>query len=235
MRLNKFLSQAGVASRRAADQLIQNGRVFVNGRVASLGLQVDPVKDVIKVDGQSHVVDHHKEYLMLNKPINVLSTVTDDRDRRTVIDVVRPTARLYPVGRLDYNSTGLIILTNDGDLSLALTHPRYHLPKTYEVEIDRPLSSMHLNAFKQGIVLDDGKTQPALITLIDASNRRFRIILHQGKNRQIRRMFEHFEYRVLRLHRVAIGPLRIGQLQPGQWRALTSSELHALKSACRKS
>lgn len=229
MRINKFLSTAGVASRRAADQLIKAGRVTKNGQTATLGDQVDPAADSVKVDGKRVLLTQTFEYLMLNKPFGVLSTVTDDRDRKTVIDLIYSKQRLYPVGRLDYNSTGLILLTNDGDFALRLTHPRYHLPKVYLVEINKPIIPAHLSQLKLGIVLDDGPTEPAEIAYTDISKRKFKIILHQGKNRQIRRMFEHYDYRVLHLHRTNIGPLFLGSLQPGQSRSLTSHEVSVLK------
>ena len=231
MRINKFLSTAGVASRRHSDQLIADGQVRINGQRAQLGDQVDPDKDKVTINGHLIKFQFEMEYYALNKPFAVLSTVTDDRDRQTVSNIVRSNQRLYPVGRLDYNSTGLLIMTNDGDLALHLTHPRYHLSKVYQVEIDKPVYPAHLSQLKLGITLDDGPTLPAEITYTDDSKRKFKIILHQGKNRQIRRMFEHFDYRVLRLHRLSIGPLQLGSLQPGQYRPLTPTEINALKKA----
>ena len=230
MRLNKFLSQSGLASRRAADQMIRDRLVSINGKPAALGNQVDTNKDIVRVNHRIVKINRDMVYIMINKPYNVLSTVTDDRQRRTVVELVKSRERLYPVGRLDYNSTGLLILTNDGDFTLRLTHPRFHLPKTYEVEIDRAIDKSHLEALKQGIILEDGPTLPTQISYQDATGRHFRIILNQGKNRQIRRMFEHFEYRVFRLHRTAIGPLQLGSLNPGQSRPLTPSEVKMLST-----
>ncbi|MCL4384334.1 rRNA pseudouridine synthase [Patescibacteria group bacterium] len=230
MRINKFLSLAGVCSRRAADVLISQKKILVNHHPATLGEQIDPGKDLVTYRGEKLTLDHQKLYYLLNKPPHVVSTAKDDRGRPTVTDYLKIKKRLYPVGRLDFDSTGLILLTNDGDLALCLTHPRYHLPKTYLVTIDRPLTVSELTALRRGVVLEDGPTLPATITPQNSPPTRLEITLNQGKNRQIRRMMAHFDHRVLTLHRTAIGPLKIGSLSAGQARPLTPAEIMLLKS-----
>jgi 23S rRNA pseudouridine2605 synthase len=229
MRLNQFLSQAGVCSRRAADQLISRGAITVNRRPAVLGQQIDPQVDHVIYQGQEVVLKHKFLYYILNKPKNVLSTTSDDRGRPTVLDYIKIPTRLYPIGRLDFASTGLILLTNDGDLTLRLTHPRYHLSKTYLVDIDKPLTSSHLNQIASGLYLDNQKTLPLKIVSNHGSSTNFIITLHQGLNRQIRRMFEQLGYQVLRLHRIAVGPISLGDLKPGECRPLSSLELKSLQ------
>ncbi len=216
MRLNKYLSAIGYCSRRQADTLIATGKIRLNGRVAVLGDQVHPV----------NLPSIKKYYYLLHKPTGVISTTSDTHSRRTVVDLVSAPVKLFPVGRLDANSSGLIILTNDGDFTLQLTHPRYHLPKTYLVKIKGDLSSSVINQFQRGVLLDDGYTLPAQVKKI--TNYSFQITLFEGRKRQIRRMCSALHLHVVSLTRTKIGPIGIGSLQPGQYRLLTSTEISQL-------
>lgn len=234
MRLNHFLSQAGVCSRRAADQLISRGLISVNRRPATLGQPIDPQNDHVIYQGREVILKNKFYYYLLNKPKNVVSTASDDRGRPTVLDHVKSPVRVYPVGRLDFESTGLILLTNDGDLTLRLTHPRYHLPKTYLVDIDKPLLASDQAKISAGIYLDDQKTSPIKIVANHGSKTKFIITIHQGLNRQIRRMFEQFGYQVTSLHRIAVGPLVLGNLRPGESRPLSPAEISSLSATKNK-
>ncbi len=231
VRLNKFLAECGVGSRRACDALIQAGRVAVNQRVETrLGIKIDASNDCVSVDGQLLRPAGHREYILLHKPKDVVSTVSDERGRRTVLDVVGAKERLYPVGRLDRDTTGLLLLTNDGELAYRLTHPRFQVPKVYEARLNAPLKPGHARAIAAGTTLEEGKTAPCRIEFPQAGRRdRVRMVLHQGWKRQIRRMFARYGYEVLDLKRVAMGPLKLRGLAPGEWRRLTPLELSRLK------
>ncbi|MEL7083486.1 MAG: pseudouridine synthase [Cyanobacteria bacterium P01_A01_bin.3] len=273
-RLQKVLARWGVASRRQSEAIIRAGRVSVNGEVISaLGTKVDPASDRITVDGRplaqfsasagNFSVEQvsissgegrsnsppQLRYLLLNKPGGVISTCTDPHGRKTVLDVLpsqwRTRTRWFPVGRLDAASTGALLLTNDGDLTLKLTHPRYHLPKTYRVVVEGYPSASVLQQWRNGIELNDGRTLPADVTLISSSSGRgrssrsrmagdrttLRIVLHEGRNRQIRRVAECLGHPVLALHREAIGPILLTKLAPGACRPLRASEVRRLKAA----
>ncbi len=227
IRINKFLAKSGVGSRRKNEQAIRDGRVTVNGRQAKLGEFIDPKTDIIVYNGQRVAAQSKLLYIMLNKPVGIISSVKDERGRKTVLDLVKTKERIYPVGRLDYNSSGLILLTNDGNLVLKLTHPRYHLPKKYLVEVDRPISDNDLKRLEGGILLDDTTTLPARTHRL--AKNRFEITLYQGLKRQIRLMCKSLGYQVLQLHRTDIGPLNIGNLKSGQYRHLTTMEIASLK------
>ncbi|MFA5827761.1 MAG: pseudouridine synthase [Candidatus Shapirobacteria bacterium] len=232
MRINKYLSSIGVASRRAVDKLISENRVRINKNYARLGDQVDPQKDGIEVDNKPvSKTNPFFEYIILNKPEGVISSTVDTHDRQTVLDLVPNKSRLYPVGRLDYDSSGLILLTNDGDLALKLTHPRFHLPKTYHVTVTGLVDDRKINKLKKGVDLEDGKTLPCDISIITRhpGNTVLEIILYQGKKRQIRRMCESVSLKVWKLHRVAIGPITIGELKSGKYRHLKKDEISRLK------
>jgi pseudouridine synthase len=235
-RLQKVLAHAGVASRRKAEDLIRQGRVSVNGRtVTQLGTKVDPGRDKIRVDGQRVQVATSQTYLMLNKPRGVLSTMEDDRGRRALDDLVQAPVRLYPVGRLDVNSEGLILLTDDGELANLLTHPRYRHEKEYRVLVNGHPSSKTLAAWQRGVVLDGQSTAPAKVDVIrrekDASL--LRIVMHEGRKRQIRRVASLLGHPVRELKRVRLGPLYLGALDVGQWRYLTGKEIGELESLKR--
>ncbi|MBS1914355.1 MAG: rRNA pseudouridine synthase [Bacteroidetes bacterium] len=230
MRLNKVLADAGVASRRAADELIAAGRVKVNGKVVTeLGLRVDP-RDRVMLDGQLIGDPERLVYYILNKPKDTITTTSDERGRRTVLDLVHTHERIYPVGRLDRNTTGVLILTNDGDLANRLMHPRYGVPRLYEVMLDRPLDLHHAKEIVQGVMLEGGEqTQPCELD-VDARDRHsLAILLHEGKNREVRRIFEHFGYEVTRLDRKQYAGLTARGLARGEWRRLDRREISMLR------
>lgn len=235
IRLQKILADAGVASRRAAEALIAAGRVSVNGCiVATLGTKANPERDDIRVDGRPLARAAPPVYLALNKPAGYVSTASDERGRPTVLDLVRDVpARLYPVGRLDRDSEGLLLLTNDGDLALRLTHPRYGVEKEYAVLLDREPRPEALGLLATGIDLDGRRTAPARVRRLERAPAGvwIAIALHEGRKRQIRRMCAALGLHVLRLIRVRIGPVRLGTLPPGAYRPLTSKEVEALYRA----
>lgn len=231
-RLQKLMSRAGLGSRRASEKLIRAGRVRVNGRVASLGDKADPQHDDITVDGEPLTFEE-RIYIMLNKPRGVLSSTEDelDDDRPTVLDLVPTDAHIYPVGRLDKTSAGLILLTNDGKLANRLTHPRYEHEKVYEVTVEGHPDSATLQHWRDGIMLRGKQTLPAGVEVIqeNRNSTRLRITMREGRKRQIRRVAERLGHPVQRLVRVQIGTLHLGDLQTGAWRRLTSDEVRTLR------
>jgi pseudouridine synthase len=233
IRLNKFLASLGVASRRKVDSLIQNQRVVVNGIIASLGQQVDPQTAEIKIDNQLiKTAAPLLTYIALHKPQGVLSTAKDEQGRLSVVDFVKiPHLRLYPVGRLDCGSTGLILLTNDGQIAHRLTHPRFHLPKIYQVTLRGIVTASQLSCLRQGVTLPEGKTLPAKVEIIRTTpaQTQLEITLYQGLNRQIRRMCQALNLELINLKRLAIGPIKLGSLPLGQWRHLNSQEVQQIK------
>ncbi|HYV18159.1 MAG TPA: pseudouridine synthase [Verrucomicrobiae bacterium] len=232
IRLQKVLAAAGVASRREAERLIQSGRVEVNDRVVTaLGTRVDPRNDRIRVDGSAVGRAEHAVTLLLHKPKGVLCTVSDPRGRPTVLDLVRGVReRLFPVGRLDWNSEGLLLLTNDGELAQRLTHPSNHVAKTYRVKVKGVVGRPVLEQVRHGLFLDGRRTLPAPVRRISSqSNTWLEILLFEGRKNQIRRVFERLGHPVLKLRRTAIGPLTDRDLKPGEWRPLTTAEVRALK------
>ncbi|GAB2718512.1 pseudouridine synthase [Paenibacillus thermoaerophilus] len=238
-RLQKVLAQAGVASRRKCEEYILAGRVKVNGlTVNTLGTKVDPNKDEIRVDDKP-IRSQDKVYLMLYKPKGYISSVTDPRGRRTVMDLVKSVGvRVYPVGRLDYDSEGLLIMTNDGEFANALTHPRHHVPKTYLATVKGVPHGSQLEKLAAGIELEDGVTAPAEVEYqdvdLDANESVIRITIYEGRNRQVRRMFEAIGCTVVRLKRIAIGPLQLGGLSRGKHRPLTPQEINELKQSANQ-
>jgi len=214
MRLNKFLARAGVSSRRGADMLIEEGRVRVNGKIAKLGDKIGG-KEKILVNGQEIKNAEFREYIMLYKPIGIVSTSRDERGRQKVVDLVKSNNRLYPIGRLDKDSEGLIILSNDGDLALRLTHPRYHLEKEYEVETDRNINKAKINT--------------GINRISKVSKNKMNIVMYEGKKRQIRNMCWEAGLRVKNLKRIRIGSLSLDKLKPGEYRNLTPREIKELK------
>jgi 23S rRNA pseudouridine2605 synthase len=230
-RLNKFLSSAGIASRRKADELIQSGSVTVNGKqVSELGSKIDPSIDKVFVNGKQVAYIDDPVYIVLNKPKDCITTTDDERGRRTVLDLVHVKARVYPVGRLDRNTTGVLLLTNDGELANRLMHPRYEVKKAYEVELDKSLSVEAHGRLRAGVSIDGEKTAPAEVFVLPGSRRkRVGVVIHEGRNRQVRKMLEMLGYNVLKLHRVADGPITADGLSRGEWRHLTRREIVALK------
>lgn len=229
----KYLANLGVASRRKVEQLIREGLVVVNGQVVSNpALIINPEKDEIKIDGKKIEGNPTLIYVALNKPKGIISTASDEQGRRTVLDLVKVKERVYPVGRLDEDSSGLILLTNDGALANYLTHPRYEIPKTYQVAVTGRITSGRLNKLHQGVVLKEGKTAPAEIQILNTRSKQtlLEITIHEGWNHQVRRMCGVIGLNVSALKRVAIGTLWLGDLKWGEWRYLTVEEVKKLKS-----
>jgi len=229
VRLNAFIARAGVASRRKADDLIKAGRVTVNGEPGQLNTFVGADDDV-RLDGKP-LTKQRVAYVLLNKPAGVVTTARDPQGRRTVVDVVSHPARVVPVGRLDAETTGALLLTNDGDLAHRLAHPRYEVDKVYEVECWSQPTDADLQRLREGVELDDGRTSPADVRRIDGAH--IELVLHEGRNRHVRRMLEAVGHRVKRLHRSRYGPLTLGGLEPGAWRELEASEVERLRFAAR--
>ena len=225
VRLNRYLASAGVGSRRAVDELIRAGRVTVNGQVGELGGAVGE-GDVVAVDGRT-VAPQELAYLMLHKPPGVVTTASDPQRRRTVLDLVESPQRVYPVGRLDRDTTGLLLLTNDGELANRLAHPRHGVEKTYVADVEGDPPPDVLRRLAEGVELADGPTAPARVRRLGVG--RIELVIHEGRNRQVRRMCEAVGHPVRRLHRSAYGALELGALAEGRWRALTSEEVDALR------
>jgi len=238
VRLQKILSAAGIASRRAAERFIVDGRVSVNGRmVTELGARADPATDDVRVDGQRVGKPAVLRYILLNKPVGVVTTRSDPEGRPTVVSLLGSSEYLYPVGRLDYDSEGLVLLTNDGDLAARLMHPRNEVPKVYQARVRGVPDERALARLARGVVLDGRRTAPADVRLLptrssrrDAEESIIEVTLREGRNRQVRRMCEAVGHRVRALRRVQFGPLHDAQLRPGMFRELTPKELRALKA-----
>jgi 23S rRNA pseudouridine2605 synthase len=230
MRLAKYLANAGVASRRACDPIIRAGRVSVNGSPVT-----DPARDVapedaITIDGEPVSIAHERVVYALNKPAGVVSTARDPQGRPTVVTLVPQNERLYPVGRLDIDTTGLILLTNQGDLAHRLTHPSFEVEKTYRVVVGGPaLEERALQALRAGVELEDGRTAPARVRRVSADT--LDITIHEGRKRQVKRMCETMGHPVKRLERIGFGPLELGDLPRGRWRRLSDAEVEALTAA----
>lgn len=228
-RLQKILARAGIASRRHSEELIAQGLVKVNGVVVKeLGTKVDLAKDKIEVKGKPLPQTEQKVYYLLNKPRGYVTTLKDERGRKTVIDLLQGVEeRVYPVGRLDYDSEGLLLLTNDGELTQALTHPSHRIKKIYLARVEGIPAQEKLQAMAKGLQLEDGLTSPAEVRLAGTRDNRalLEIIIHEGRNRQVRRMCEHIGHPVVRLQRTQVGPLVLDGLKPGQFRSLTIKEL----------
>ena len=237
VRLQKLLSMAGVASRRAAETLILEGRVEVNGEVVTtLGSKADPVRDQIRVDGRRIRLDVEPRYILLNKPKGYVTTRRDPQGRRTVLDLLKGVKEyVYPVGRLDYDSEGLLLMTSDGDFAARLTHPRHGVERVYDAIVSGVPDERALDTLRRGVVLDEQRTQPADVTRGNTVGRgglettRLTITLREGRNRQVRRMCAHIGHPVRRLTRVRMGPIRLDDLPSGRWRDLSAREVAALK------
>jgi 23S rRNA pseudouridine2605 synthase len=237
-RLQKIISQCGIASRRKAEELIQEGLVTVNGRVAELGMKADISRDHIKVSGKLISSPSSKTYLMFHKPLRCITALQDPEKRPTVMDYMkRVKAKVFPVGRLDFNSEGLLLLTNDGELSNAIMHPKKKVPKTYRVKINGSLEDKAKEKLEKGVRLDDGMTKPAKVRIIKTlkANSWISITITEGRNRQVRRMLERVGHPVIRLIRTRIGSLGLGTLKPGEYRYLTDEEVANLMKELRLS
>lgn len=243
-RLNRFLARSGVASRRGADELISSGSVRVNGeRPPASGLLIDPEKDTVTVDGSVVKPRTKHRYLMLNKPLGVITTAKDEASRATVLDAIGEDGlgghRLFPVGRLDADTTGLLVLTDDGELAFRLTHPRYKVAKEYVVAVAGSPNPDDLDSLRKGVALEDGKTAPAEVEVLSfdpaagAARTELRIVIREGRHRQVRRMLHAVGHKVQSLRRTGFGPLKLGRLKTGDWRVLGEPEVAALRRAVR--
>ncbi len=228
-RLQKVLAQRGIGSRRTSEALIAAGRVQVNGEVAALGRRVDPETDRVSVDGVPVSVEPGLVYYLLNKPAGVVSTAADTHGRPAVTGLVPPEPRVHPVGRLDADSEGLLLLTNDGDLTYRITHPGFGVEKEYLVLVDGTPRPGAIRRLREGVDLEDGRTAPARVAAVGPNG--LRITIHEGRNRQVRRMCAAVGHPVRRLVRTRIGPLRVDALAPGEWREVTPVEVRALERA----
>ncbi|MBW7889211.1 MAG: rRNA pseudouridine synthase [Bacteroidetes bacterium] len=231
VRLNRFLAMAGIASRRAAEEFILNGEVKLNGAVVTeLGTKVHVNKDAVSVRGKTVSLSQHLVYILLHKPKDYITTASDEKGRRTVLDLVNVPQRIFPVGRLDRNTTGALLLTNDGMLANKLMHPSSNVIKSYHVSLSSSLEMAHAEKLARGVFLEDGKTAPAEIELIPGTkNKEVVVHIHEGKNRQVRRMFESFGYEIVKLHRAAYAGLTLRNVGRGGWRYLTPKEIRNLK------
>lgn len=234
VRLQKYIAMSGAASRRAAEVMISEGRVNLNGKtVTEQGIKVEIGADKIELDGVPLVVKDKKYYIMLNKPVGYVTTVKDQFDRPTVIDLIKNdiSARVFPVGRLDYETEGLLLLTNDGDFAYKVTHPKFHMDKTYIAIVKGSLTAGGIAKLRKGVKIDDGfTTSPAEVEILDSVEGRtaVKITIHEGKNRQVRKMFEAIGCEVTNLGRTKIGTVELGHLPLGRWRHLTSHEISYL-------
>ncbi len=234
LRLQKFIAEAGIASRRKAEQLIADGRISVNGKIVTeLGTKVDDKKDIIKFDGKIVKKENDFIYIMLYKPEGCVTTVKDQFDRKTVLDCIKNIKeRVYPVGRLDYDTSGLIILTNDGELTYTLTHPKHNVDKVYIAKVDKVPSNDDIKKFAKGIVIDNYKTAPAKLEVIKILEKgaSIKVTIHEGRNRQVRKMCNAIGCNVIKLKRMAMGELTLGKLKKGEYRFLNDDEIKYLKS-----
>ena len=234
VRLQKFFTDCGILSRRAAEEEIKAGKVTVNGIVAELGQKISPDTDIVVYKGKRISLPQSKEfvYILLNKPCGIVTSAKDEKGRPCVTDIVKAGTRVYPVGRLDLNSQGLLLLTNDGELTNKLTHPRHEIPKIYEVEVKGAITKEQLSALNESMVLDGYVIMPVKTELISKSEESsvLKMTLFEGRNRQIRKMCELQGLKVIKLTRVAIGPIKIDGLASGKWRYLTQEEINILKN-----
>ncbi len=232
IRLQKFLSEAGVASRRKAEELIAAGAVRVNGAVASVGDKVDPQRDVVLCNGKKVRRQTEAVYYMLNKPRGYVTTMSDEKDRKCVAELMSGVGvRVYPVGRLDRDSEGLLLFTSDGEFANAMMHPSRHIQKVYRVSVKPAVADEQITVLTSSLMIDGRKTLPADVRVVsgDAEKSVLEIVLYEGRNRQIRRLCEEAGLTVARLKRISVGRLELGRLKPGEYRALTAAEVSALK------
>lgn len=234
MRVNKYMALCGVASRRKSDELIQNRKVKVNGKIVEeLGINVDENKDIVEVNGKRINLEQKNIYILINKPEGYVTTVKDQFDRKTVLDLVKDIdERIYPIGRLDYETSGLLILTNDGDLTYRLTHPKHEVVKTYLARLKLVPDKMKIKQFESGLKIEDYVTAPAEFKIIKKEEKQSicEIKIHEGKNRQVRKMCRAIGHPVLSLKRASIGNIQLGNLKIGEYRHLNQKEINYLKS-----
>ncbi len=234
VRLQKFLAESGVASRRKSEELIADGKVKVNGKTASIGDKINPKKDTVTVSGKKIVKRKDFTYILLHKPRGFITTMSDEMDRKCVAELIKDVpVRVYPVGRLDRDSEGMLLFTNDGEFANAMTHPTKHVPKTYRVTVRPSITEDQITQLTTGIIIDDRKTAPAQVRVVTKEEGRvvLEIILYEGRNRQIRKMCEAVGLEVARLKRTAIGSIKLGMLKQGAWRELNEDEVRKLMIA----
>jgi len=239
IRLQKIISESGYCSRRKADEFISRNLVKVNGRVAKVGDRANPHRDVITVDGEKIAINKNKKYvyLMLNKPRGYVTTLDDELGRKCVTELLSGVEeRVYPIGRLDRNSEGLLLFTNDGDFANSIMHPSKHVSKTYRVTVRPDINDDQLIRLTEGVVIEGERTMPSTVNVLTKEQGRvvIQMVIHQGKNRQVRKMCEAVGLEVARLKRTSIGPLKLGMLKPGTWRELKAEELRALRNSMGK-
>lgn len=235
-RIDKFLANSGISARRNISEVLKIHTITINGkRVKEAGVRFDPNKDIVLLDGKE-ITAPLATYIIVNKPKGIISTASDEFGRKTVLSLVPSKQRLYPVGRLDQDTTGLLLLTNDGDLANRLTHPRYHIPKVYELTIRGGVSDAKLAHFRRGVMLEDGMTAKAQAQVVQKAEKHtiVEVTLHEGKKRQIRRMCEFLRLPLVELKRVQIGPILLGDLSEGSYRSLIKKELKSLKKEAYK-
>ena len=230
MRINKYLAACGFGSRRSVEALVTDGHVKINGKhISDLSVQVNEKKDTVYVDSKKAMLPKHDIYILLNKPRGYITTTRDERGRKCVLDLVNTDQRIFPVGRLDAQSEGLLLLTNDGEMANKLMHPRYKFSKIYRVKLNRPFNQDDLYPITQGIELEDGITAPAKARWYTDEPDRIELEIKEGRNRQIRRMFEALGYTVKNLKRISYGPLTLSDIKRGEWRYLKPNEIRELK------
>lgn len=234
VRLQKYIAHSGITSRRKAEEFIKLGRVKVNGEIVKdMGVVIDPSVDRISVDNKPIGLEKNKVYIMIHKPEGYVTTLSDEFDRKTVADLVKDIPeRIYPVGRLDYETSGLLIMTNDGDLSYRLTHPKHEVKKIYIAKVGGILNKKEMSMFEEGIDIGGYVTAPAYIELLKKEKDMsvVKVMIHEGKNRQIRKMFDKINHPVIKLERIAIGKINMDHLAKGKWRSLTKEEIEYLKN-----
>lgn len=232
MRLQKFISNSGYSSRRKAEEIIKEGRVRVNNQIVqALGTKVDITTDRVTIDGKIIKLNTNKIYIKLNKPNEYITTVKDQFNRPSVIDLIDIKKRIYPIGRLDYNTNGLLLLTNDGDIAFKLTHPKYNVYKTYLAKINGEINQKDIKKLESGVDIGDYITSNAKAKIIKINNKKstVEISIHEGKNRQVRRMFESISYEVIKLKRISFGEINLGNLAIGKWSYLSQNEIDYIK------
>lgn len=239
VRLQKIIADSGICSRRKAEELIAQGRVKINGRPCKVGDKADPIKDIVSIDGERVVFERKKtyRYIMLNKPRGYVTTMSDELDRKCVTELLDGVdARVYPIGRLDKNSEGLLLFTNDGNFANEIMHPSKHITKTYRVTVRPDVDDEVLVKLSEGVVIDGRKTLPCTVLVLDKQPGRtvLQMTISEGRNRQIRKMCEAVGLEVARLKRTAVGPIKLGMLKPGTWRDLKPEELRALRNVISK-
>lgn len=231
-RLQKYMAKCGVASRRKSEEIISQGRVRVNGKITKEIVMIDEELDIVEVDGQIINLEGKKVYIILNKPVGVITSVKDQFNRKTVTEMINIKERVYPVGRLDYDTSGLLILTNDGDIAYKLTHPSHEIEKVYEARIKGIPKADEIEKFKSGLSIEDYITAPSNIKILAKYDNcsLVHITIHEGRNRQVRKMCNAINHPVLELKRIKIGDIELGDLADGKWRELTKREVEYLKS-----